>query len=105
MSDAVDIGKTGSKLVFTSVFMLIVVTIFSLEFSLIVFNGDLSYLQSAIQTNEETAASQYGSLKDMIFDIVPNNPVDPLKGQKILQVLFLAIFFGMVLNRMGEKNV
>ena len=39
----------------------------------------------------------------MIFDIVPNNLVDPLKGQKILQVLFLAIFFGIVLNRMGEK--
>ena len=34
----------------------------------------------------------------MIFDIVPNNLVDPLKGQKILQVLFLAIFFGIVLK-------
>ena len=39
----------------------------------------------------------------MIFDIVPNNLVEPFKGQKILQVLFLAIFFGIVLNRMGEK--
>ncbi len=103
MSDAVDIGKAGSKLVFTSALMLVVVTIFSLGFSFLVFHGDLSYLQSAIQTSGEVPATQYGSLKDMIFDIVPNNLVDPLKGQKILQVLFLAIFFGMVLNRMGEK--
>ena len=104
MSDAVDIGKAGSKLVFTSVLMLVVVTVFSLGLSVVVFNGDLSYLQSAIQTSgAETSAAQYGSLKDMIFDIVPSNLVDPLKGQKILQVLFLAIFFGIVLNRMGEK--
>lgn len=103
MSNAVDIGKVGSKLVFTSVIMLALVTLCSLGFGFVVFNGDLSYLQSAIQTGGEQAASQYGSLKDMIFDIVPNNLVDPFKGEKILQVLFLAIFFGIVLNRMGEK--
>lgn len=39
----------------------------------------------------------------MIFDIVPDNLVEPLKGKKILQVMFLAIFFGIVLNRMGDK--
>ena len=83
--------------------MLALVTLFSLGLSFVIFNGDLSYLQSAIQTGGEQSASQYGSLKDMIFDIVPDNLVDPLKGKKILQVLFLAIFFGMVLNRMGEK--
>ena len=103
MSDAVDIGKVGSKLVFTSVLMVALVTLCSLGVSFLVFNGDLSYLQSAIQTGGEQTASQYGSLKDMIFDIVPDNLVDPLKGKKILQVLFLAIFFGIVLNRMGEK--
>ncbi len=103
MSDAVDIGKVGSKLVFTSVLMVALVTLCSLGVSFLVFSGDLSYLQSAIQTGGEQTASQYGSLKDMIFDIVPDNLVDPLKGKKILQVLFLAIFFGIVLNRMGEK--
>ena len=104
MSDAVDIGKVGSKLIFSSIVMLAPVTLLSLGFAFIVFSGDLSSMQSAIQTGGEAAESiQYGSLKDMIFDIVPNNLVEPLKGQKILQVLFLAIFFGIVLNRMGEK--
>lgn len=104
MSDAVDIGKVGSKLIFSSIVMLAPVTLLSLGFAFVVFSGDLSSMQSAIQTSGETAESiQYGSLKDMIFDIVPNNLVEPLKGQKILQVLFLAIFFGIVLNRMGEK--
>ena len=93
MSDAVDIGKVGTKLVLTSALMLVVVTVFSLGLSLLIFHGDLSYLQSAIHTSSEVSATQYGSLKDMIFDIVPNNLVDPFKGQKILQVLFLAIFF------------
>ena len=105
MSDAVDIGKVGSKLIFSSIVMLAPVTLVSLGFAFIIFSGDLSYLQSAIHMGggEATASIQYGSLKDMIFDIVPNNLVEPLKGQKILQVLFLAIFFGIVLNRMGEK--
>ena len=39
----------------------------------------------------------------MVFDIVPRNLVDPFKGDKILQVMFLAIFFGLILNKMGDK--
>lgn len=37
------------------------------------------------------------------FDIVPRNLVDLFKGDKILQVMFLAISFGLILNKMGDK--
>lgn len=103
MSDAVDIGKLGAKLLSTSVVMLLAISLLSLGLSLVMFSGDLSYMQAGIPSTADAAASQYGSIKDMIFDIVPDNLVEPLKGKKILQVMFLAIFFGVVINRMGDK--
>jgi Na+/H+-dicarboxylate symporters len=42
-------------------------------------------------------------MKEMFFNIVPENLVDPFRGGNLMQVLFLSIFFGIVLNRMGEK--
>ena len=62
-------------------------------------------MQAGIAASGQTQeVLQYGSLKDMIFDIVPRNLVDPFQGDKILQVIFLAIFFGLILNRMGDKS-
>ena len=67
-----------------------------------IFSGDLTYMQAGIDTSgKPQAVSEFPSLKDLFFSIVPSNIVDPFKGGNILQVMFLAIFFGVVLNKMG----
>ncbi len=104
ISDAALIGKLGGKMVVVSLFMQVLTAILALGLGMLLFAGDLSYMQAGIApTGENAAAVQYGSLKDMVFDIVPRNLVDPFKGDKILQVMFLAIFFGLILNKMGDK--
>ena len=104
ISDAALIGKLGGKMVVVSLFMQVITAVVALGLGLIIFSGDLSYIQAGITVSSEPAAAvQYGSLTDMVFDIVPKNLVDPFKGDKILQVMFLAIFFGTILNKMGDK--
>lgn len=98
------LGKLGGKLFSVSLFMQLMTAFLGLGLGIILFSGDLSYMQSGIITSGNLGESvQYPSLTDLFFDIVPKNVVDPFKGDNILQVIFLAIFFGIVLKKMGEK--
>ncbi|WP_026761088.1 cation:dicarboxylate symporter family transporter [Selenomonas ruminantium] len=104
ISDAALIGKLGGRMVVVSLFMQVITALLGLGLGLLLFAGDLSYMQAGIAPAAGNAAAvQYGSLKDMVFDIVPRDLVEPFKGDKILQVMFLAIFFGLILNKMGDK--
>ena len=60
MSDAVDIGKAGSKLVFSSVLMLVVVTVFSLDFSFIVFRDPRLAIRLTQRYDFRHRAQQFG---------------------------------------------
>ncbi len=102
ISDATLIGKLGGKMVIVAGFMQILIAVCGLGLGLLIFTGDLSYIQAGI-AQSESAAVKSVSLIDMLFDIIPKNLVDPFKGENILQVMFLAIFFGIIINQMGEK--
>ena len=96
------LARMGRKLMTASLFMQVVTALLALMLAIVLFSGDLTYMQAGIVTSEQTTASAaYPSLKDLFFGIVPNNIVDPFKGGNILQVMFIAIFFGIVLNRIG----
>ncbi len=104
ISDATLLGKLGSKMAIVSTFMQVLTVLFGLGLSLIIFSGDLSYMQAGISSSGEAAISSKNvSIMDMLFNIIPTNLVDPFKGENILQVMFLAIFFGIIVNQMGEK--
>lgn len=102
ISDAALIGKLGGKMVIVSLFMQVLIALLGLGLGLVLFTGDLTYIQAGIASTGETVTKNV-SLVDMLFDIVPKNLVDPFKGENILQVMFLAVFFGIIINQMGEK--
>ena len=104
ISDAALIGKLGGRMVVVSLFMQVITALLGLGMGLLLFAGDLTYMQAGIAPAEGNAAAvHYASIKEMAFDIVPRDLVEPFKGDKILQVMFLAIFFGLILNKMGDK--
>ena len=71
ISDAALIGKLGGKMVVVSLFMQVITAVVALGLGIIIFSGDLSYIQAGITVSSEPAAAvQYGSLTDMVFDIV-----------------------------------
>lgn len=102
ISDASLIGKLGGKMVMVSLFMQVLIALLGLGLGLVIFTGNLTYIQAGITSSGEVVA-KHVSLVDMLFDIVPKNLVDPFKGDNILQVMFLAVFFGIIINQMGEK--
>ncbi len=102
ISDAALIGKLGGKMVMVSLFMQVLIALLGLSLGILIFTGDLSYIQAGITSTGETV-TKHVSLMDMLFNIVPKNLVDPFKGDNILQVMFLAVFFGIIMNQMGEK--
>lgn len=104
ISDAALIGKLGGRMVMVSVFMQVITVLLALFLGIFIFTGDFSYIQAGISSSGGgSAPGQSVSLGDMFLNIVPKNLVDPFKGDNILQVMFLAIFFGFVINSMGEK--
>ncbi len=104
ISDAALIGKLGGRMVVVSLFMQVLIALFGLGLGLLLFTGDLTYIQAGIAASTESAPVRNVSLIDMLLDIIPRNLVDPFKGDNILQVMFLAIFFGLIINNMGEKS-
>ncbi len=103
MSETADIGKMGVHMVVQSVGLVISFSALGVGVGLLLFPGELTSLSGLFESGGgETVAGGF-SLKNMLVDIIPANLVDPFKGQNLLQVLFLAIFFGVVMNRLGEK--
>ena len=104
ISDTSLLGKLGGKMVGVSVFMQVLTTLFGLGLALLLFTGDLTYIQEGIHvTDGKVGVGDYPSLTELLFGIVPKNLVDPFKGENILQTIFIAIFFGIVINKMGDK--
>ena len=67
------------------------------------FNADLTKLNgAAVQRYAGQAAQQ--STVDFLMNIVPNTFVDAFARGDILPIVFMAVLFGAVLSRMGERG-
>lgn len=100
MSGATDIRKIGGRLVSVSLGMLVVTTFISVGASVLMFSSDLSYMQTAVISGQSHSHPPNYSLKDLFFGLVPENLIEPFAGQNILQVMFLAILFGLAVKKM-----
>lgn len=105
LSETIDIGKIGKRLVAQSFFLVVVAAALNVGLSLALFTDDLSFMAGLFSNASGGGEAQGESLSFMsiFMHIVPANLVDPFKGGNLLQILFLSIFFGIVINRLGEK--
>lgn len=103
MSETADIGKIGARMIGQSVILVMLVAFLSVFVGQVFFSNELTYLADLFARNSGDTLPTEFSLIRMIVDIVPPNLVEPFKGQNMLQVLFLALFFGVVVNKLGEK--
>ena len=100
MSDATDIGRMGGRLMAVSVAKLAVVLAASMALGL--WLGAMPELTAMMKTGADTGAAAL-SIRDVIVDIVPGNMIGPFSTNNLLQVLFLACFFGILLVKAGEQ--
>ncbi len=100
MSDTADIGRMGGKLLMISLAKL------AIMLGLAVFLGIRMGAMPELLAMDTVNASSGGatvSVRDVIMSIVPKNIIAPFEGNNLLQVLFLALFFGMLLAKAAER--
>ena len=108
MQDMKKVGRVGGK----ALLYFEVVSTFALAIGLLVanllkpgagFNADPATLDTK-SIAEFTAKAKNQSTTDFVMNIIPNTFVDAFAKGDILQVLLIAILFGVALSMLGERG-
>ncbi|MBR1553339.1 MAG: dicarboxylate/amino acid:cation symporter, partial [Schwartzia sp.] len=100
MTDTAIVGRLGGQLVGFSVAKLLATTVAAIAAGSVLFSDGMPELLPMIPA--ESAAEKF-SLQDMIVGVIPSSLVVPFLKGNVLQVLFLACFFGVMINRAGDR--
>lgn len=100
LSDGASMGRLGGK----TVALYMVTTGIAITLALAV--GVIAQPGEGFNLAEETtfAASESPSLKQVIIDIVPTNPVRSMSEGKMLQVILFAILVGVAIGKSGQSG-
>lgn len=103
MGKGANVGNVGLKL-FAFFFG---TTIISMSVSLIVawllFHGGVSQVVGLMPSSSAEVTDYEFSLVNFIVNIIPINLVNPFADGKFLQIIFIAVLFGVCLNALGDK--
>jgi aerobic C4-dicarboxylate transport protein len=108
MQDMKKVGRVGGK----ALLYFEVVSTFALAIGLLVaniakpgagFNVDVAHLD-AKSIAQYTEKAQHQSTVDFLMNIIPNTFIDAFAKGDILQVLLIAILFGVALSILGERG-
>lgn len=101
MSDPDSLGRVGMKSVFAYLTTTFFAALFGLAVSLILKPGN--GVKIDFGTSDREFKVQSFDLADFIVNIFPSNVIESFAEGKILQVVFFAIFTGVVINKIGSK--
>lgn len=69
-------------------------------------NPGIGLDMSAIKTSASTVETMEAtSLTDTILNIIPDNPINSLASGTMLQVIVFALIIGVILAKMGEREI
>ena len=104
-SDLRDVGRIGAKVIALYFMTSVIAVAVGIGYSLIFRPGDpaLAAMVSGTATVEVSASTSV-SLLDTLKGIVPDNFLRSFVENNMLQLIFLAILSGIVLNSLGEKG-
>lgn len=99
ITNAADVGKIGGKLIGFYTFTTIIASALSVAIGYFIFNGEVSRLGVSNGVGE----SQSVSLLSMLVGIVPKNLINPIVNGEMLQIIFVAVVFGICINKLGDS--
>ncbi|MCL2705909.1 MAG: dicarboxylate/amino acid:cation symporter [Spirochaetaceae bacterium] len=104
MGDVVKLGRVGGKILGLYVFTSIVALAIALPTAFIMRPGvgfDLSRFSEVIAKYKPPAKGP--AILDTILRIIPDNPFAALTNMDMMQIIFYAIFLGVVITLLGDK--
>lgn len=100
ISDASYIGRIGWRLILFSLLKLAFYVALGLFAGYIV--GGMPELLPMLQDNSTLNENTSVSIRNLIVNIIPSDVITPFNTNNVLQLIFLACFLGVMLNRAGE---
>lgn len=101
IGDTKRLGKVGLKTLGLYIVTTALAIVISLSFSQLTNPGvGLNLSQVKTAETEIATASQKGM--DMVLEIIPKNPIESLSSGNMLQIIFFALFLGVILASLGN---
>lgn len=101
ITNAADVGRIGGKLISCYITTTIIASALSIALACFMFSGDIPQLGTV--ENSNGGETQSFSLLAMIVGLVPKNLIDPIVKGEMLQIIFVAVIFGICINKLGDK--
>ena len=101
ITNVAEVGRIGGKLMGLYTLTTVFASAISIGIGYLVFMGEVPQM-GTVETSA-AAQSQSISLLSMLVEIVPKNLIAPIVNGEMLQVIFVAILFGICINGLGEK--
>lgn len=101
IGDTKTLGKVGVKTIGFYLFTTAAAITLALGIGNLINPGvglDISSIETA-----KTAAGETAGFADTLLDIIPKNPIQGLSEGNMLQIIFFAIFIGILLAKRGER--
>ena len=102
ITNAADVGRIGGKLIGTYTLTTMIASTIALLIGYVIFLGDVPQV-GTIDTVAAGGESQTFSLLGMIVGLIPKNLIDPIVKGEMLQIIFVAVLFGICINKLGDK--
>ncbi|MBR5029124.1 MAG: cation:dicarboxylase symporter family transporter, partial [Bacteroidales bacterium] len=102
MNDISKVGKLGLR----AILYFMITTLFAVTLGLVLPSLLKSYLPliSIAPSAAETTEVGRLSVMDQIVNMFPSNIISPLSSMSMMQVIVIALFFGIVMVHVGEKG-
>ncbi len=103
MNDISKVGKLGIR----ALLYFMVTTLFAVTLGLFVpslVKNILPVIHISAETSAETIEAPQFSVMEQIVNMFPNNILEPVSSMAMMQVIVMALFFGIAMVHIGEKG-
>lgn len=99
LTNSASIGRIGGKLIGLYSLTTIVAIIFGLTLAYFAFSSGVPQVGIV----DGTASTEKLSLLSAIVSIIPKDLITPVINRGLLQIIFVAVIFGLCINKLGDK--
>ena len=103
MNDVSKVGRLGLR----ALLYFMATTLFAVTLGLVVpslLRGILPTIHISTDATAEAIATPHLSVMDQIVNMFPNNILEPVSSMAMMQVIVIALFFGIAMVHVGEKG-